>query len=194
MLFAVPMLHIKSFPPDTIPSSKRYYYHDGSDFESEKKEDIWLWLLDHRHCKKIVLIKDESCYSPVISLCKTEGSQSDSELQSVPLIDEVATNSFDRCRFLPFHDASVLQCVEDSMGNIWEISIEIPEGTGNTDALLIRTYRLHLLQNKGLESESNLQSKELADCFFQIISLNAQWDVDHFPAIAEFKRQVIVTI
>jgi hypothetical protein len=194
VLFAVPMFHIKSFPPDTIPSSKRYHYHDDSDFDSEKMEDIWLWLLDHQHREKIVLIKDESCYSPVISLCKTEGSLSDSELQSVPLIDEVGTDSFDRIRFLPFHDVSVLQRVADSMGNIWEISIEIPEGTGSTDALLIRTYRLHLLQNKGLEIESNLQSKQSTNCFFQIISLNAQWDVDHFPAIAEFKRKVIATV
>ena len=188
------MLHIKSFPPDTVPSSKRYHYHDGSDFESEYREDIWLWLLGHRNCNKVVLIKDESHNRRVRSLYKTEGSLSDSEMQSAPLIDETAIDSLDSCRFLPFCDTSVLQRVEDSVGGIWEISIEIPEGTSSTDTLLFRTYRLHLLPKKGINNQNCLESTILDDRLFQVISLNAQWDVDHFPVLAEFKRQVTLAI
>jgi hypothetical protein len=192
--FAVPMLHIKSFPPDPVPSSERYHYNDGSDFETENRDDVWLWLLEHRNCKKIVLISNESRYSPVKSLCKTEGSQSESDMQSVTLIDEAATDSFHSYRFLPFRGISVLERVEDSVGNTWEISIDIPEGTGSTEALLIRTYRLHLLLNEGMKTSNCLESTNLNDYFFQVFSLDAQWDVDHFPVLAEFKRQVTVTI
>jgi hypothetical protein len=193
VVFAVPMLHIKSFPPDRVPSSKQHHYHDSSDFAVEKTDSIWLWLLEHRNCKKIVLIKDESCYSPVKTSCKIK-SQSNAEMQSDPLIDEAATDSPDSYRFLPFHDVGVFQRVEDSVGNTWEISIEVPEGTGSIDAILIRTYRLHLLLKEGVKIKNCLESTNLNDRLFQVFSLDAHWDVDHFPVLAEFKRQVTVTI
>ena len=151
-----------------------------------------MWLLEHRHCKKVVLIKDESQHNRARSLCRTKGPILDYEAHSVSLIDDADAKSFENSRFLPFLNLSVLQQIEDSSGNIWEISIEIPENKGSTDALLFRSYKLRSLSSKECQGGNGLQSPLSNDRFFEVISLNAQWDVDQFPILAEFKRQVAI--
>ena len=175
----------KSFSPCHV-TRRNYHYCHSLDFRSESNDDIWMWLLDHRSCRKVVLIHGEE-------------SMNQSKLERhLPVSANACVNAAipDDQRVGPGSDHSpalekphTVHIVKDTSGIKWEISAEVTEQTDTSDAIQFRTYRLHSLSGK-MESNVHIACESSAEYFVEVFTLYASWSLTALPSIATFIRQV----
>lgn len=179
------ILVTKSFSPCHV-TRRNYHYCQGLDFRSESNDDIWTWLLDHRSCRKIVLIHDGESMNQTKLDRHLPVSANACVDAAIPDDQRIGPGSDHSSAFGKSHTVHI---VGDSSGIRWEISAEVTEQTDNSDAIQHRTYRLRSLSGK-MESGVHIACESPAEYFVEVFTLHAPWSLTALPTIATFIRQV----
>ena len=198
------MLHIKSvnFLSTSFPlnTSGSYKYHDYHDSESLVISDIWLWLIKRHNCSKVLFINGTQCSNAPPSI-HLENSKIDLSVsptsapieQSNHTVKGGESNSLLQQFYLIDFSIGASVIREDLNGNTWEITLESEDGKENGYPLSCRVYRIRL-KSTGSKSAGYSPAVSIVDRFLSIFSLEALWDGDFLPPIAEFKKQVLFCI
>ena len=179
------ILVTKSFSPCHVTRRNYHYYH-GLDFRSESNDGIWMWLLDHRSCRKLVLIHDEESMNQTKLDRHLPVSANACVDAAIPDDQRIGPGSDHSPAFEKSHTFHI---IEDSSGIKWQISAEVTEQTDTSDAIQLRTYRLRSLPGK-IESGVRIACESSTEYFVEAFTLYAPWSLTALPSIATFIRQV----
>ena len=187
------MLHIKSVNSlsthFSLNSDGSCHYHDCHDSESLPVTDIWLWLIKNPHCNKVLVIREKNLELPETDLSPTSAS--------TIAIDHIPTkeNSNTWAPVFGAVDSAIGTKFtrEDSEGNRWEITAESKDKKDSDILQFCQVFRLRLRHPESPQADCKSAS-EIGDRLLTIFSLEATWDGDSLPLIAEFKKQVLFSM
>ena len=171
----------------SLHSNRSYHYHDCHDLESLIVTNIWLWLIKNPHCNKVLVIREKNHELLETDLSQTSASTilvnyNPTEENSIiwtPLFDPVDSV------------VGTKLTLEDSEGNRWEITVERKDKKDSGCPQFAQAFRLRLQNPKNPEAGCK-SACSVDDRLISIFSLEATWDVDSLPLIAEFKKQVLI--